>query len=371
MDIIFTFIVILCSRSKISRRHSDWHGVWCLLLLLYTPVLHASMSILDCPSLQGEPSFNPRWYINANIRCFQDAEHAPLGLFALAVVFCTIALIPFLMLVAVEKLKRPYWVRCLVVPLTYPFKEKYAWWSAVELSKRAVLVFFAIYFKEDVNAVTMFIAITLALNGYIKPYKNMLVNILDMVYGIDLFIMLCLRRTADLEDILQIFPEQELERNSTLDYISDVDGYTPFTILLANFYYFPLALTLAVMAAYLSWLLYSFVHTQKTEESVHTQKTEENSENLDIAEQKRQRTETIVDLKQLESMSSSSDKGAVSKRFSFKDKQFSFKVNQRFASWRLKKPSLHRHTSKASGDVELSAVSSEPNNIALLNISEL
>ena len=34
--------------------HSQWHGLWWILLLMYTHTVHTSMSILNCPRLPNE-----------------------------------------------------------------------------------------------------------------------------------------------------------------------------------------------------------------------------------------------------------------------------------------------------------------------------
>lgn len=351
------YILILYRSTRF--RPCDWHGVWWLVLLLYTPLLHTSMSLLDCPSLKGE---TPRWFVNANIRCFQDAEHAPLGLFAVAVIFCGIALIPLLTLVAMQKLEKPYWVHCLVVPLTYPFKDKYAWWCVVELSKRVFLVCFAVAFKKSEIAVTMILAVLLTANGFFKPYKNMLVNLLDMAYGIDIFVMLCLRNTIALEDEMQVIPEQTtFGRNSTSDCDTDVQGYTQFAILLAPLYYFPFALALVLLLTYLCWLIYSLSQNSmmKTKKEVR----EKNTESESAEEPPRKRTQTVIDLTECENASPSLEK-SINRRFSFEVR----KPIIRLASRKSKKSKLRSQT---SGDDRLPSKSDGPNDIALQDMSEV
>lgn len=296
-------------------RPCDWHGVWCLLLLLYTPVLHTSITFLDCPALSsgagsgnsdntsGDP-FTPYWYINGNIKCFQDPAHAPLGLFALFVLICCITLIPVVMLIATRKLTQPYWVHTLVVPLTYPYKEKYAWWCGVELGKRVVLVFFAILFKKNDFAVLLSLVVILTVNGFFKPFKKMLVNILDLVYAVDVFILLSLRNTVDIEDDLQVIPVQSGEGDRRQD-CSDVEGYTPFVVLLAVFYFLPVLVALVALGVWSCRLVYSLMRQQDCilmvmkkngSESITSSQEEEEF----AAMSSRTRTQTVVDVSEYE-----------------------------------------------------------------------
>ena len=46
--LIYTF-----NRRYLKKHALSWHGLWWIVLLLYTHVLHTSMSILNCPILPG------------------------------------------------------------------------------------------------------------------------------------------------------------------------------------------------------------------------------------------------------------------------------------------------------------------------------
>ncbi len=47
-----------CVCVPVLRRYKfvpvPWHGLWWLVLLLYTPVVHTSMSLLNCPMITDE-----------------------------------------------------------------------------------------------------------------------------------------------------------------------------------------------------------------------------------------------------------------------------------------------------------------------------
>lgn len=325
-------LTILYCRSRKSRS-IDWHGVWWLVILLFTPVLHASIKLLDCPHLEGESPFTLRWFVNANIKCFRDAQHAPLGLFALAVLIASVALIITLLLMATQRLTRPYWVRHMVVPLTLPFKKSREWWCAVELGKRTVLIVFAVGVRGNSVLLALILVLLLSLNGYFKPFKSDLVNVLDMVYSINVFVLLCLRSTPDIE--INLKPTLVKETTSSSSCSTDIE-YTPFVILLGILYYFPLVIAVATLVSYIGFRLLSYIRKdivpmmeKNSEGSVDKLPT---SAKVATPDRQRTRTQTFVDISNCEPASPSP--------VVVQKKQFSFKIKKpslRFGSRKRKK----------------------------------
>ena len=237
----------------------------------------------------------------------------------------------------------------------------------MELSKRVLLVFFSIYFKDNVREVAMFLAVILALNGFFKPYKSMVINILDIFYGVDIFIMLCMRSTIGLEDMLQVFPEHDTQRRSmTLDSDMDVQEYTNFTIMLASFYYLPVALAFALMVIYLGRLIHSLVQNDFIPIIKKWKKKEENLErprsslSQSDSEQLHKRTQTVIDPSTYNMVSPSVEKSGI--------KQFSFSTRKHFSSRKQKKAGTL--LSHKSGDVALPGMSGGSDVLALQEISE-
>ena len=48
-----TTTVMFIMRRRLKKHALPWHGLWWIVLLLYTHILHTSMSILNCPILPG------------------------------------------------------------------------------------------------------------------------------------------------------------------------------------------------------------------------------------------------------------------------------------------------------------------------------
>ena len=322
---------------RLKKFPGDWHGVWFLVLLLYTPLLHTSITLLDCPALEGDGSgYTPRWYVNGNIRCFQDGRHAPLGLFAIFMLLCCLSLIPLVVAIATKKLTTPYWMHCLVQPLTDSYKDRFLWWSGVELGKRVLIVLFAVAFKKDDYAVIFTLVVMVTGTGFLKPYKSMLANVLDVALGVDTFILLALRNTVDLEDILHIMPAQSLgAKNNTC---AEPEGHTPFALLLIPFYYLPLLVALLALIVWTASLLrrmWNMPMLQRKEKPVSP------TSPLELGPGARTRTETVVDIREYKDEECGSEGGV-----SDGGRRASFKVQQARVTWSSVKRRLGRTLSR-------------------------
>ncbi len=298
--LVVTALAPIILHVRLKHFHPrEWHGLWWLVLMLYTPLLHTSFSLLDCPTLRGENPFTPRWYVNANIRCFQDAAHAPLGLFAIFVVAFCISIVPFVVLVATKRLTKPYWVHCLVGPLTRPYKAKCEWWCGVELAKRLFLVLFAVAFKPNDIAVLFILVLTMALSGFFKPYKNMLVNILDVAFAVDVFVLLTLRNVVDVEEEFHSIPQQD---PALVGACSDVQGFSTFVLILSPFYYLPFLLAMIAGGVWGVWHLYCLVKNRFMPGMKRKKSSRQQSGPLSPSPgPSHPRTQTVVDLNDFES----------------------------------------------------------------------
>ena len=240
------------------------------MLLVFTPVLHTSATILTCPSLPRgtmddfENKF--RWYINGNIPCFAGT-HIPLALLAIvALIGCVLVVIPCSIPLALGKVpERPQWLHHYTEPLTNAYKERYKWWSAVELFRRVAIVVMIVAFPNDNYPSMVVLAAILMAYGLFQPYKSIWTNILDVLLGSEILILLLMRNTSYFEDDLQVIPPQpeslELQRNGRVQ-CGDIEGHTTFASVLAAFYYVPLLLSLVALLVWTGYVLYSAVRTK-------------------------------------------------------------------------------------------------------------
>lgn len=325
--------VVLHIRIK-KFRPCDWHGLWWLVLTLYTPLLHTSFSLLNCPLLLGE-GFMPRWYVNANIKCFQDPGHAILALLSIFIVCFCVSIIPFVMLVATKKLSRPHWVHCLVKALSLPYKPGFEWWCGVELGKRFLLVMLTVAVRPNDTAILLCLVLLVSLNGFFKPYRNMLVNILDIVFAVDIFVLLALRNTAELQELLHSIPDQN---DTTTGRCGDIRGFSPFTLLLAPFYYFPLFLCLVAGGVLGVWYVYVSVRKKWLAVTTTEKDLKRNPSSImsPTPLPAHPRTQTVVDLSEMNEEAPEQRKG------SFRERKGTFRGRFRW--------SKKRHLSKSDSN---------------------
>ena len=83
--------------------------------------------------------------------------------------------------------------------------------------------------------------ITAALYGYIQPFKDLAVNILETALSINTLVLLLLRNTDTVEESLGHLGEQSAADSQTNVCRDSVDGVTDLAWLLLPLYYLPLA----------------------------------------------------------------------------------------------------------------------------------
>lgn len=291
-------------RTKVCRP-CPWHGVWWLILLLYTPVLHTSMSVLNCPIIPFGNTSVPRWYVNGNIECF-SGTHIPLGLFAILVLASCVALIPIVILISLGKVSVPRWLQYLEEPLTDAYKERYRWWAGIELAKRVIFVLFTVAFPNNNYAIMITLMVFICISGYIKPYKQKRITVLDLVLACDILVLLLLRNVSYLEESFQEFTQQQITLAPINEIVCETrfNGVTAFVAILTPFYYLPLAISLGI---FLFWLLYKLYLVCKLEIIPKCMlkkpkgRNERNLSQRSTTEEAHPRTRTVVDINELES----------------------------------------------------------------------
>lgn len=256
--VVPTVTIVLLVRHK-KFRPIDWYGVWNLVLLMYTQVSHTSFSILNCPSIGN---LGMRWYINGEVGCLTGA-HIPLGILAFVVLLAATLLIPFVFYVSASEIipkapALPRRLRYLVKPVTYPFKEKFRWWGAMELSRRLVLFVFTTTYPDQIIAPAYVLMLFGTVYLFVQPYKWKAANLIEAVLVINVLLLLFIPLdVAILEALLNVQSTQlkMLEYNE-LTCPVPVKGLTELTALLIPFYYFPLILLLSgiiTSGAYWAW----------------------------------------------------------------------------------------------------------------------
>lgn len=313
---LFLAVVLVPIATVVRKRRSPrntWHGVWWLILLLYTPAVHTSLTILHCPSFPAQDfnstqfSTHGRWFVNGNVQCFAGA-HTALGLLAIAVLLFAIFILfgLFFVIFAEQKQikRRPRWTELAHEALRDSFK--YWWWGALELFRRFVLVIMTVPFPRNNYPVIFTLSLFAGVTSFIKPYGHIkshkkskkgytwTVNILDIFLASNIIILLLLRNTESVEELFETFPERN-QTNVPYDSCSPVGRMTEFAVILTPLYYLPLLASIVAFIVWLGRVIARTVNAHRNSKKA-TNNTTELEEEQTVPERK-QRTETVIDFR--------------------------------------------------------------------------
>ena len=245
--VVPTVIATLAMKHKKFQR-AVWYGLWTLIILMYSHVVHTSIVVLNCPTIKQQ---GRRWFINGDIECFKGG-HLPLALLAITVLLIALLLAPLTVVITQQKLPNKFrWLKYLLLPLTEAFRDKFKWWSAFELLRRFLLLVFIVAFLGNPIVPAFVIMIFATIYLFIQPYKSLLTNILEAVQSVSTLILLFVASNAAIkEGPLQMASSTQLESSITEDENcpNPVRGVTRLSILLASLYYLPLLILISVTA---------------------------------------------------------------------------------------------------------------------------
>ena len=108
--------------------------------------------------------------MNGNIGCF-TGWHIPLALLAIAVLVAAVLFVPLVCLISIQQhlikvcinfkqhiilnlwypsfMQSLYWWKYFQDALTVTYKEKWKWWSAVELARRFIFILFVVSYPRN------------------------------------------------------------------------------------------------------------------------------------------------------------------------------------------------------------------------------
>ena len=85
--------------------------------------------------------------------------------------------------------------------------------------------------------------VTLAVYGYVQPFEQLAVNILEVILSINTIVLLLLENTETISDDLDSALNQTADNVQGSRCQDEVDGVTDFSWLLMVFYYLPLIIS--------------------------------------------------------------------------------------------------------------------------------
>ena len=87
--------------------------------------------------------------------------------------------------------------------------------------------------------------ISFTVYAYVMPYKEMLVNIVELFFQLSLMVFLLIRSTQNIVDNYLIFPDHE-HGDDDLNGCSSENGIAPLTWILFPFAYLPLIVIIGI-----------------------------------------------------------------------------------------------------------------------------
>ena len=208
---------------------------------------------------------------------------------------------PLVAILSLDLIQKVRWLHHLVEPLTNAYKEKYRWWSAVELAKRLLLLVLIIALPANDYPAIYVLLILLFVVGLVQPYKHWSYNVLDMVMAGNILVLLLLRKTNQVEEDYQVIPPQSQQRRMGRGgraECGEIEGVTNMTWLLFPFSYFPLLLTLILLVV---WTVYKVHGCVGRLQCGCNKKKAELQSTASITLPQKPRTTTIVDMAELNS----------------------------------------------------------------------
>ena len=94
----------------------------------------------------------------------------------------------------------------------------------------------------------LILMISFTVYAYVLPYKEMLVNIVELFLQLSLLIFLLLRSTKSIIESYLKFPNYEYADNVDIDGCSSETGIAPLTWILFPFAYLPLVVIIGVFS---------------------------------------------------------------------------------------------------------------------------
>ena len=98
----------------------------------------------------------------------------------------------------------------------------------------------------------LILMMTIAVYAYVLPYKEMFVNVIELLFQLILLIFLMLRSTEYIIDKYLRFPDQNLEDDRNMTRCSNETGMANLTWILFPFAYLPLVVIIGIFSIKLS-----------------------------------------------------------------------------------------------------------------------
>ncbi|XP_019852697.1 PREDICTED: uncharacterized protein LOC109582431 [Amphimedon queenslandica] len=250
--VVISFIIVV--RSYIAGKLCfnrcrpgvlKFHGLWLALLLVYPQTAYAAMSVLNCPYV---PQNGHVWYFDGSLLCFQK-DHLFVAIPAVIIAILLAIISILLLILAILTCKNQQmlgWLHRIKSSFGEPFTENLSWWSVVEINRR-LLFLIVIIIPNNTTYLTLLIMCTMTLYGYVRPYKALLTNAIEVIVQLIFILLLSMQTSSFFNETFSYNATNITSDSIQCDFASlDRDTATSEYFLLV-WYYMPLIVLLLGM----------------------------------------------------------------------------------------------------------------------------
>jgi hypothetical protein len=263
----FILAVLICSAVVVfswlkSRGKTVYSGVWIVVLLLFTPLMYTSLSVLDCHLVPLADSVQRSvWFYDGSVECFYGG-HAALALLAIgSLIICLVMVAASLIVMSSRKGKLRRF-RLLKDTLGHPYQPAYYWWFSVDFCRRSMIVAVATLVHNSEVGVLFVVSMWFALYAFVQPYKDKCVLCVDLLLMFNIVLLVLMRSNHFMLDVLQ---HRYLSFTPSQCGNEQVPTVSSLSVALGVVYYLPLffALLLLLMGALVKIARFAGLYKQK------------------------------------------------------------------------------------------------------------
>ncbi len=203
-------IILLSQRSRTIAKLTSSHGIQVLATLIYlsySKMLRYVIDIFTISTLRGKSVSMSIWLFDGNMEYF-TGSHTVIVIVPAAVTLIFIIIYTLMMIFIKQIEQRTSKLKPLLDAYGGPFKDQYRFWFGLRLLVLTVMCLtYALLGTDDpilaVIIQLLFLVLFMVLQAFVRPFRNQLMNALDLFFMLDLFFLLLY--TVKLFDV----PEQQ------------------------------------------------------------------------------------------------------------------------------------------------------------------
>ena len=190
-------IIILSQKSRVIAKLTSSHGIQVLATLIYlcfSKMLRYVIDIFTYATLRGKTVTVPIWLFDGNIEYFTGL-HVIIAIVP-AIVTLIFIVIYTMMVIFIKQIEQcTSKLKPLLDAYGAPFRDQFRFWFGLRLLVLAVMcITYALLGTDDpvlsVIIQQIFLVLFMVFQAFVRPFRNQLMNALDLFFMLDLFFLL-------------------------------------------------------------------------------------------------------------------------------------------------------------------------------------